>query len=72
MPDQSKTYVVLIRWGLFSRTLEVPGDILQRFAFAGRIVYNSAGKFYETTDHFSDFVTRLREQEGLHVSVDGS
>jgi hypothetical protein len=71
MPDQSKTYVVLVRWGLFSRTLEVPGDILQRFVFAGRVTYNNGG-FYETTGRFVDFVTLLHRQEGLHVSVDGS
>jgi hypothetical protein len=71
VPDPGKSYVVLIRWGESSRRLTVPGDILQRFAFAGRIVYNSEGKFYETTSRFSDFVTRLREQEGVHVSVDG-
>jgi hypothetical protein len=71
MPDQSKTYVVLVRWGLFSRTLEVPGDILQRFVFAGRVTHHSEG-YYETTSRFIDFVTLLRRQEGLYASVDGS
>jgi hypothetical protein len=71
MPDPSRIYVVLVRWGLLSRTVQVPGDILQRFVFAGRVKYNSGG-FYETTGRFVDFVTLLHRQEGLHVSVDGS
>jgi hypothetical protein len=71
VPDRNTIYVVLVRLGESSRTIRVEGDILQRFYFAGRITWSTYG-FYETTQRFTEFVTTLHRQEGVHVSIDGA
>ena len=71
MPDPNTIYVVLVRQGDHSRTVRVEGDILQRCYFAGRITWSPYG-FYETTERFTEFVTALHRQEGVHASIDGS
>jgi hypothetical protein len=71
VPDQNTIDVVLVRHGVSSRTVRVEGNILQRCYFAGRIIWSPYG-FYETTERFTEFVTTLHQQEGVHASIDGS
>ena len=61
MPDVTLTYVVLIRFGT-ARTMRVAGEMLQWFAEKGQVISNDHG-YYETTDEFAAFVSRLRYEE---------